>query len=511
MLRLSLIISVLSLSTSLVSFLNQLLIARFFGAGPQLDRYLIAVSVPTMATGAAAGLFAYAIVPVFVRRRIEDPAGYRGFFGALTLCFAAIGAAAAGLSYPLCPWIVSALAPGLSADQAAFTVVMARIAWLSMGASLVVGALTAAQNASRRFIAPVVAGAFQYLGMIGMMLLFHGRLGTECLPIGVCLGAFASVAVLYAGVADEFSFRPGASGRWRECLAVLGGVPLIAISMLCFTVYGTIDAFWGARLSAGDVSYLGYGQRLLIAFGNVVVLGPSTVLSPVLAEAAAKGDSQRFRAVAGKAVRMALALASPCAAVLALTAAPMVRLVFQRGAFDAAATQGVSFVLPGLFCGMVPMLGVVLLMKGLHARGDVRGAAAIGGGAAALYFALSGVLSRKLGVLGISCAYALGWWLTFAACAARVFDARAVATAENARFALRLAVSLSVAVAALAAARAVLPAAAATGRIQLAARLAAIAGAGALGFFATSAVFFRMEEVLALRRLLPGRRPEPAC
>ena len=420
--RTSALVSFLSLAASLSSFVNQLVIAHFFGAGARLDDYLIAISVPTMAMGITAGLFSYSIVPQLVHRRTTNMPESCKFAGALLKILLACAFIVPAVAYTASPALVRLLAPKLNNDRLSDVIRVSRIAWGAFGCVILFSFLVAVHNSAKKFLVPVLANIAPYLGMIGSVVFFSSRLGTSALAFGLLGGYAAALPVLYWGVAGELSLRGTTTALWRQAAATFGRMPWVMISMLCFTVYGTIDAYWASRLAPGNVSYLGYGQRILIAVCNIIVLGPSTVLAPYLAEASARGEHGRFLDVTRRAVRMVLALSAPVAVLIAILGMPLVSIVFQRGAFGAAATQGVSAVLPGLLCGMVAMTGVVLSMKALHARGDIKGAAWIGGGGAALYFALSGILSHAYGVVGISVAYALSWWIMLTACMRRIFS-----------------------------------------------------------------------------------------
>jgi putative peptidoglycan lipid II flippase len=187
-------------------------------------------------------------------------------------------------------------------------------------------------------------------------------------------------------------------------------MPLVLLSTLCFTVYGPIDSYWASRLGPANVSYLGYSQRLLIALGNLVVLGPVTVLTPYLAEQAARYQKKEFTKTLWTAIRITILLSAPLALILSMLRVPVIEILFQRGTFDATATQGVSSVLPGMLFGMVAMLIVILLLKALHSLGDIAGAAIIGATGSTSYFILSGLFSKYMGLDGIVLAYALTWW-----------------------------------------------------------------------------------------------------
>src|SRR5207248_2878597 len=92
---------------------------------------------------------------------------------------------------------------------------------------------------------------------------------------------------------------------------------------------------------------------------------------------------------------------------------PIVRLAFQRGAFDRLSTWGVCGVLPWILMGAIPMASSVILMKALFASEQVKAAAWLGTTEFVLYFCLSGFLNNFYAERGIAMAFTASWWLTF--------------------------------------------------------------------------------------------------
>jgi putative peptidoglycan lipid II flippase len=421
MVRSSVLVSLLAGAVSAFSFVNQLVIARTFGATPEMDAYLIGISVPTLVLGLMAGVLAYSVVPMQVRRKTLDPEGYPEFAGLVLFAFAALALTFSLVGYLITPAIVRTTAPQLDGELFLQAVAIARISWMTVGLSILFGYLVAIQNAAKRFLMPALAIWFPYAGMMTMTLLFSPQLRATALAWGMLIGYIVALPALYVGAASELKFSVDLLRRWKDLGPIFGRMPFGMASALCFTVFGTIDAIVAARLESGSVSYLGYAQRLLIAVGNLVLLGPWTVVPPYLAEQFAAGRHDKFREVLSRALAITIFIASPLALILGSLRIPAIELLFERGAFSHRATLGVAGILPGMLVGMLAMICVTLLIKAMHAKDDVNGAAIVGVTGAILYFILGSSLSRALGISGIVGAYALTWWLLLVLCSWRVW------------------------------------------------------------------------------------------
>ncbi len=496
--RSSVIISGLSVGVSLAGFANQVLVAHFFGAGTRLDAYFVGVSLPLLLIGLVNGMFAFWLVPQLVRERAGPPEQYALFAGRLLLGLALTGGLIAALALLAAPGLLYLMAPTLPPALHAEATLVARIGWLAFACAVAMLYLTAMHNAGERFILPVLASLLPPLGMIVISVLASERVGPVALAWGQLAGHAGAVLLLYPGCRAELSYRGGLPAAWRELRPVLRPLPLVLLSMLVFTIYGTVDAVWASRLGASQVSYLGYAQRLLVAVGNVVALGPMTVILPRLAAAAYAGQREQFLSETALVVRLVLALGAATAGALAVLALPIVELLFERGAFTHAAAVGLAATLPGMFVGLVANSGVTILFRALHARHDRRGAAALGALGTLVYFTLSGVLSQVWQLNGIVAAFALTWWLVLALAAWRVWSGEGTARLSRATllFGVRVlvATAVSVAVAVLARQWLIAPLAV-TGTLSLALRLAVCGGLSGLAFFVTAVLILRMPEL----------------
>lgn len=504
MLRSSVVVTFISILGYLISFVVQLLIARSFGASAHLDAYLVAISIPFLFMTATSGLFSYSIVPILVRKKAD--LGHYTQLSSLLFAFVIILAVFLPcVAYFPSSTMINMMMPTYSESLKGSAVTMLRFSWLMYGCTIVVSYLGSLQNAAKRFFAPVLVSVLPHLGMICLLLVAQ-RLGPLALVLGMVVGNVVAIPLVLLGVRREFYYDPAVLSQWREIVAVFKQMPLAIFFLLCLSVYPTIDAFWATRLGQNNLSYLGYGQRLLLALCNIILLGPLTVLHPYLSEAAAKGRFQEVRSYTVRALRMLLFFVSMTVVTCSILRVALVKLVFERGAFDHATTLAVARIIPGMSVGVMAMVMAILLFRVFFAKGDIRGAAQIGGMGAMLYFLLSGLLSTTIGLQGIISAYVITWLVLLSWAIGRLWqdNLNEILNRDNLKFLWQLALALIVCGSLLWVGDVFVIRSRMGANVKtLIVSLMVTIGMGSAGFLAVTAKGFRMREITLLVDLLP--------
>ncbi|GAB4070480.1 virulence factor MviN [Ancylobacter sonchi] len=265
------------------------------------------------------------------------------FAGALILAFTvAAGLLAAGLALFM-PQVAALLAPGFLDDpaRAGGAVLAGRIAMFALPLAACAGVLAALVNAAGRVTRPAFApavGNLAVLAVIGLFALLHagghegfGARALVFLALATLAGAFAQLMVIGAAL----PYRPAALMPNRAALKAALPV-LLAAGPTLFAAALPQLRILVANASAsgldGGVSALFYATRLVELPLGLVGASAGAVLLPALA---VRGRPENLT---GHALVAALALTAPAAMGLALLAEPIVRVLFQRGAFDAQAT-----------------------------------------------------------------------------------------------------------------------------------------------------------------------------
>lgn len=440
MLGTSILVSLATVLVSIINFLSQTVLAWKFGATHAMDIYLLSISVPMFVSGILSVGLSYSLVPTLIHHQ-STPDKSRRFAGQLFVSFFLIATCIACLGYVLAPLQISILSPSLSEFELNDAVLVARIAWITSGVMILSAFLRGMHNARKYFLFASLVSFVPSLCVIWTGLYISGTDEIVSIAWAMLIGFAFLTPLLLIHTFRFLDFSNSFSASFASSRRYLIGLPMTILAVLCFTAFQAIDSYWAPQIGEGNLAYLGYCQRLVVALGNLVIAGPIAVVMPKLSLAYTEGRVLDLLASTQRVIRMVLACSIPFAVFIGFLSEPIVRLFFERGAFTPGATREVATLLPWMMVGMVPMLCVVVIFKALFARQMITWAAGTGIFTTLLYFTLSGVLSRPLGVLGIALAYASTWWVIFFLSIYVLWrrDLKQFAHSDNGRFLGRLA------------------------------------------------------------------------
>lgn len=496
-LRSSAKITFLTLISALLSFVNQLVVAKLFGASLALDVYLIAISFPTLLSGVISAAISYSMVPTLISYQALT-GSYTPLASLMLIYFSSAAAVMSIAGIAATAYILRLSGATLTPELLMQTETMAHIAWVTVGFTLVASFLGAMQTAAKRFALSVVASMCTSIGPIVTVLAAGRIIGAEAIVWGILAGTIATVLILVTAARHELYISRSCFAFHSDVAKYFQKTPFIMLAMLIFTAHQFIDAYWAPKIGAANLSYLGYCQRLLVATGGFVLVGPSATLVPRIAEAITQGRDDDFFNDCGRAVRTVMAFGSCLAVIIGTLAMPVTEIIFQRGAFDALATRGVASILPLMMLGMAAMVGVVILFRALFAQQAIIVCAVLGILSSAVYFVLSGVLSKYFALTGIALAYAVSWWIMLALGLIALWRHRLLSliSDENVKFVLKLILSLAtVAIAVLVMKMLLVHPLNEVGRMSLLTIVTTIVGGAMATFYAMTVHFFKMPDV----------------
>ncbi len=179
---------------------------------------------------------------------------------------------------------------------------------------------------------------------------------------------------------------------------------IIAGGMAQLTVLiGTIIATLQDRV----VSWLYYAERIFQLPLGVIGVAVGVVLLPELAHKLRSGDHDAVVASENRALEFALLLTLPATAALFLAAEPIMRVLFERGAFTAADTQATAQMLAAMALGLPAYVLIKVLHPSFFAREDTKTPMIFAGIGMAANVVLSLALFFGVGAVGIAWAVTL--------------------------------------------------------------------------------------------------------
>lgn len=381
--RIALIVALATALSKVAGLVRQQVIAAAFGVGAAYDAYNYAYVLPgflLILLGGINGPFHSAMVSVLARRPRQEGAHVLAAVNTL------VGVALLGVTLALLLFadpLISLVGPGLDADRHAIAVLQLR--WMAPMALLagLIGLGFGALNAADEFWLPSVSPLLSSVAVIAGLGLLWVYLGPAItMPQWTLLGGVVLAASTTVGAAFQWLIqlpalaRQGFQGfRWvwdwqhpgvREVMQVMGPATLSS-GMLQINVF--TDLFFASGI-AGAAAGLGYANLLVQTPLGLLSNALLVPLLPVYARLTAPGDRPELIARIRQGLMLSNAAMLPLGALMLALAAPIVALVYERGAFDPAAARLVASLLMAYGIGMPAYLGRDVLVRVFYALGD---------------------------------------------------------------------------------------------------------------------------------------------
>ncbi len=428
-------------ASGLLGLLRQSMIASTFGASAALDSYFAAQRIPEMLfVLVAGGALGSSFIPVFTRfLQAEDQRG--AWRLARTVMRWALGAASALailIALLAQPIVTTFLAPDAAPERAALIVDLTRIMLLTVPIFAFSGLMMGVLNAHQSFTLPALAAAMYNVGQIfGALVLARALpalvVGGETsanvygLAWGVVLGAALHLAIQVPGIRRVWAGTTGETGMARGrthapsaeehgqthgsaptdttdavpraarevLLLMLPRVLGLAVVQINFVV--NVALAYPPRMIEGSVSAFTYAWTLMFFALGVVAQSVGTALFPSLASLAAAGDWAGYRARLSGAMRAVLFLALPATAAMIVLGEPVIRALFERGAWTRTDSAATAWALAFLAIGVAGHGLLELLARAFYALADTRTPVTVGIGAMIANIALSLVFVQRIG------------------------------------------------------------------------------------------------------------------
>lgn len=221
------------------------------------------------------------------------------------------------------------------------------------------GAFSGVLNSLRHFLIPSLTPVVLNVTLITATLFVCPYWGSssadqvQALALSVLLAGTVQLGLQLAACGRKglrFRFDPD----WRS--AEVRRVAMLIVPALLGTGVTQLNAFVDKLLArilgSAAVGSLYYSQRLVYLPVGLFGVAMAVVCLPAMSRAWARQDRGEMRASLAYALRHVLFLTVPAAALLAVTGVDVVRLLFERGTFDASSTRetfwALAFYLPGI-------------------------------------------------------------------------------------------------------------------------------------------------------------------
>jgi len=354
-------------------FIRDMLIARVLGAGRLSDVFLAAFKLPNLfrdllGEGALSAIF----IPMYTDSH-KDEGFAKNVFSWLAMVLLGI-AILFEIFMPLAIWI---LAPGFDADPGKMdlTVKISRIMFIYVIFVCIAAFLSAILNAFSRFLLaafmPVLLNIMLIMALLASAFYSRGAI-LYVMAATVVLSGVIQVAVLWHRIRQKhFGLRiivpkwtPGIRDMLKRFAISIVGSGFYQITIIVGTLV--------ASFQSGAVSWLYYADRIVQLPFAMIGLAVGTVLMSSISNALADKNMRSVYIQQNSSIRRSMMLMIPCVVGLFVLAEPIIKYLFQYGAWTAASTHAVALAIMIQVFVLPAMLISQIYSKTLYASQDVR-------------------------------------------------------------------------------------------------------------------------------------------
>ena len=377
------VVGIAVMCSRLLGLIREQVFAGLFGAGYAYDAFVVAFRIPNLLRDLfGEGALSTAFVTIFSKYDSEKTAEETWRLAANVLTFFALALSLLVLvGIYLAGPIVHLLAPAYSAiaGKSELTMWMTQI----MLPFLVVISLSAVVmgilNTKGRFFVPAMASSCFNLGSIvgGVLLAWllprFGQPAIVGMAIGTLIGGVLQLAMQLPTLYRlGFRYRPQLDLKDPGLIKILRLMIPATIGLSATQVNIFINTNFAASCIEGSVSWLNYAFRLVQLPIGIFGVAFSIAMMPVLARHSAAKNIDAMRDTLVSSLVMVGALTIPASAGLMLLAEPIIRLIFEHGAFTSSDTTATAMTLSMYAVGLFAYSANKILVPAFYALDSTR-------------------------------------------------------------------------------------------------------------------------------------------
>ena len=356
----------------LLSLTVDVLIAVKLGTGESADALIIALSVPLYVDAVIRSGTKFSLVPLFLERRGElGHDDYNRFISGVTNLFFIVALAAMAVAEISAHWLVSGLAPGLSATAKAEAATLLRLSVPLVIFVIGVSVLSVVLNNSNRFtIAAARSVVVPATVIVSMYLAWEGMDISLWIAVGYVVGFALFYLLLFRSAVGLTGYRHTwtvIAGK-RELRSLFGATYLPTAGFIIRQSSQFVERMLASTAAVGGVASYYYAFRLFSAAQNLIGSSIATTTLPAMVEHNMNGEKLKIALAIRRGLLRSLTLSVPVAVALLFFNTEIVDILYGRGSFGVASVEQTSRILMWFGLGIVFICFVPILSSGLYAQ-----------------------------------------------------------------------------------------------------------------------------------------------
>lgn len=343
-----------TLMAKILGFGRELALASAFGASGTSDAFLVAMNIPNVIFAAIGTSLGTAFIPLYCDIRAkkgeqECVKFTNNVFNIVVLI--CLGLSIIGVTFT--PEIVKIFAVGFKGETLTQAVYFTRVLILGMAFLGMSYIMMAYLQVKENFIIPGLMPVPNNLIVI-ITILVSAKLNPSLLPWGALFGILAQfIFQLPFAMKKGYKYQPYINFKDEHIKRMLWLIGPVLIGVAVNQINTIVDRTIASTLVEGSISALNYATKLNQFVMGMFIISISSVVYPLLSKYTSEANRKMFNYSITKSVNTVSLLVIPISVGAIILATPIVKLLFERGEFDARATQMTAIALVFYSIGMI--------------------------------------------------------------------------------------------------------------------------------------------------------------
>ncbi|MDW7670539.1 MAG: murein biosynthesis integral membrane protein MurJ [Bacillota bacterium] len=367
-------IVVFSLGSKMLGFLREVLIAQKFGSGPATDTFFIAVTAINLLTMLFKRSLSTTIVPILSKVEADQGVAAKTQFVNKALNMMMIlSISMIAVTWALSPFGLRILALGFEGEQYQLAVQLTRIGLPMVFFASIVGVFRGFLQSRMLFREYALTDVPLNVVYILFLVFLSSTYGIKGLMAAGVLAVACQVLIQIPGLLKAgYYYQPILDFQDQYVREMFALMPPVLMIVAMNDLNRIVDRALASTLVEGSISALNYGHRLESLVVGVFITAIATVIFPILSKEAHKPHLDGLKRVMRHGVNTILLITIPAMTGMIVLAYPIVQIAFERGAFDARATQMTAGALSFYALGIPGLALRTYLSKVYYALHDTK-------------------------------------------------------------------------------------------------------------------------------------------
>ncbi|PWB75287.1 hypothetical protein C3F09_02700 [candidate division GN15 bacterium] len=406
--------SVVTIGTNIagrfLGYAREALIAGYFGTSATLDLFVLAFTIPELITFIAFAAIPTALIPSLRKLSLDRAAEERTILSTSLTLFVLLFGGISILLYLFRGQILHAYAPELPAESRAIGEHLLAIVAPFVFFRGIEAFFRSWLFEKKQFIIPAVSAMIVNVILLITLVLMYDRFRVDALAYGWLIAS--AVLAAFNGYFVLKTVRPTLfRGLRMDFVRPLLTFTLAVSVVECMALlYPVVDRYLAAAfLGEGQIAALRYATFLIHIPTGMFIVAFTQASFPWISDLSVASERENLLRLYARSVRLILFTMAFVAAVIVIFPTELVRIAFQRGAFDAHSLKLTSSPVFYLALGVVFYSVYLFQIKFYYARMTLKRLGAILVIMLLLKIILSLVLVRPMEQDGLALATAITW------------------------------------------------------------------------------------------------------